>query len=138
MAMRSVLMILSVFGVLTGCMAGVDQSLDSATEMRAAVGRSAHILTETHNIARHPDAVAATITARARQCIDAPDLSGTQPGTVVIATAGTAKGIIVVDLDGGADGTRVTLTRARAGTAAAAAAILAWASGDTGPCPTAR
>ncbi len=135
--MRSVLMILSVFGVLTGCMAGVDQNLDSAAEMRAAVGRSAHILAETHSVARHPDAVTATIAARARQCLEAPTLTTTHAGAVLVAPAGTPGRIIVVDLDDGADGTRLTVTRARTGTEAEAAAILAWASGDTGPCPAA-
>ncbi|MEM0948864.1 MAG: hypothetical protein AAGK37_15800 [Pseudomonadota bacterium] len=136
--MRSVLMILSVFGVLTGCVAGVDPSLDSAAEMRAAVGRSAHIMAETHTVARHPDAVTATIAARAQQCLDAPTLTETPVGVVLVTRAGASGRVIVVDLGAGADGTELTVTRARAGTEAEAAAILAWAIGNTGPCPSDR
>lgn len=136
--MRSVLMIMSVFGVLTGCAAGVDHSFDSATEMRAAVGRSAHILAETYHVARDRNAVTATIAARAQQCLDAPVLTKAPNGDVLVTPAGAPGHIIVVDLEGGIDSTEITLTRASTGTESEAAAILAWAQGDTGPCPSAR
>ena len=131
-------MILSVFLVLTGCMAGVDQSLDSASEMRAAVGRSALVVRETGLFHRDRHAVSATIEARAHQCLPGATLRQSRDGSVLVAPVdGESARVLVADIVAYTGGTRVTVTRGRAGHEAAAAAVWAWAQGNTRPCPAA-
>lgn len=136
--MRAVLLLLSVFGVLTGCVSGVDSSPDSAAEMRAAVGRSAHVLRETHAVGRDLDAVTATIAARAQGCLPGAELAEAEDGRLTLVAASKATGgtALVVDLTRTEEGTRIVVVRDNRSGLAEASAILDWAGGRTRPCPS--
>ena len=139
--MRIVFMVLSVLLVLTGCMAGVDTAPDSALEMRAAVGRSAHVLRETHIVDRNSASVVATLAARSQQCLTAPQMArnGAEHVELVAHVAEAPIPMLVVDVrETPAGGTELEIIRDTRAGDGEAAAILAWAGGITHPCPTKR
>ena len=136
--MRPAVIMISVLLVLTGCMAGVDPAPQSAAELRAAVGRSAHVVRETHVVERSRQSVAATLAARANRCLAGAWMTEERGRIALTAATGAERTapILVADLsEAGPGRTRVTLTRSRDVAGPEAAAVLAWAGGDTRPCP---
>ena len=135
--MRPVLMIISVLFVLTGCMSGVSSAPGSAAEMRAAVGRSAHVLRETHIVGRVQSRVTATVAARARTCLDAPWMAEDDARVALVSAVADAEHpLMVVDFKSDRFGrTEIAITRGADAAEDEARAVLAWARGNTTPCP---